>query len=504
MGAVYEAVDDRTGMRVAVKLLHAGVVGSTTDDAASRIERFQREAKVAASIDSKHVAKVIDWGTDNNDGGPFMVMELLEGEDLQRVFKRIDVLPPEVALRIAAQACEGLVKAHAAHILHRDIKPANLILARQAHGELTVKILDFGIAKIKPEMERGSETNGLTRTGAMLGSPLYMSPEQARGSKKLDYRTDLWSLGVVLYRALTGHLPHEQAEALGDFIVVLCSEPPPPVQAVAPWVPPEIAAVVDRALQINRDRRFASAEEMLAAIKALLPNGDAIRPEMIAPLDPTSRAVVAPKLSIPPPSPMADTTGDTSGPRPAPEGLSTVSGAVHASSVNTMPGKKSGVSKIALAGAAVIAVGLGVFGVLRTIAPSAQGTDASNTSAPIAKPAENERKVTVVILPADASVEVAGKPVTVTDGVIELRGALGSLHRVVLTKGAQKAKVEVVIAEAGAMPPKVELPAIPEDKPAASAKPVAPSHGPGPAKQAPTSKPSVTPRKDPLIPERFE
>src|SRR4029079_5501211 len=137
-------------------------------------------------------------------------MELLQREDLQHLLDRVGKLEPDTALRITAQICLGLQKAHEARVVHRDIKPANVFLARRGDGEIVVKVLDFGVAKIKPEPSAQSgATTGLTRTGGILGSPLYMAPEQARGLSNIDYATDPWSLGMVLYRALSGSLPHE-------------------------------------------------------------------------------------------------------------------------------------------------------------------------------------------------------------------------------------------------------------------------------------------------------
>ncbi|MFO0760462.1 MAG: serine/threonine-protein kinase [Byssovorax sp.] len=498
MGEVYEATDERDGKRVALKLVHYGDGSGHSEDLVSRKGRFLREAKVAASVDSDHVARVLDWGTDDAIGLPFMVMELLEGEDLQRVFKRVDVLPPDVVLRIGAQVCKGLAKAHEARILHRDIKPANLFLAAQPGGDLAVKILDFGIAKVHPGMEQGLETTGLTRTGAMLGSPLYMSPEQARGSAKLDERSDLWSLGVVMYRALTGHLPHEKAEAFGEYILVLCSERPRPVQQLAPWVSPEIAAMVGRALQIDRDRRFADAKQMLAAIEALLPGDDRIRPEMLAPLDDASRASVARRLA--PSSPDLKNEAAIPPERPAsPDGPSTVSGAVRVSGIHPVPRRLRASSALVVAVAAV-AASLGALAVMRAmsspgaVAPGAAQGASSST-------AERDRTVSVVILPADVSVEIEGRSVAMRDGMIELSGPLGSRHRVTLIRGAQRLSADVVIADGGAVPPKLELAPAPEDKPAPSAQKPAPAPQ---VKPAPTAKPAAPARRDPLIPERFE
>src|SRR5262249_41421569 len=149
---VYEGALVHTGQRVAVKVMRGEPDGSGGGD---QVGRFQREARAAATIASDHVAQVLDWGTDPGQAAPYIVMEYLEGEDLHTLLKRVGALGPDTALRIAAQACLGLAKAHEARIIHRDIKPANLFLARQADGQVRVKILDFGIAKIRPERDGG-------------------------------------------------------------------------------------------------------------------------------------------------------------------------------------------------------------------------------------------------------------------------------------------------------------------------------------------------------------
>src|SRR4051794_6908329 len=197
MGSVYEAEHTATGRRVAVKVITAADL--TRDSTV--VTRFQREARAAGAIDTQHITQVLDAGVDSADGRPFLVMEYMTGEDLQHVIKRIGPLSPDVALRVVAQACLGLQKAHEAHVVHRDIKPANLFLAKRDAGEIIVKLLDFGIAKVKMEQAQGNADDaGLTKTGSMIGSPLYMSPEQARGDvKNIDHRTDIWSMGIVLY-----------------------------------------------------------------------------------------------------------------------------------------------------------------------------------------------------------------------------------------------------------------------------------------------------------------
>jgi serine/threonine-protein kinase len=189
-----------------------------------------------------------------------------------------------------------LQKAHEARVIHRDIKPANLFLAKLGENRRKVKLLDFGVAKIKLETV-GVDTSGLTRTGSMLGSPLYMSPEQARGQKIIDSRADIWSLGVCLYQALTGRRPHQDIDGLGELIIAICSELPQPVQELAPWVPSNVAAIVHGALQFAPEDRFQTATSMLDAITAELADGYAITDEMLSPISTDEKSKVMPKLA---------------------------------------------------------------------------------------------------------------------------------------------------------------------------------------------------------------
>jgi serine/threonine-protein kinase len=213
-------------------------------------------------------------------------MECLAGEDLQRLLDRTGPLPPDVALRIAAHALLGLARAHEAGIVHRDIKPANLFLARDGGGAVTVKILDFGIAKIKADVLGAQHLTDLTGTGDILGSPAYLSPEQAQNSKNVDLRTDLWSLGCVLYCALSGQAPHQHLPAIHAIILAICCSPARPLRERAPWVSAEHALVVHRALEIEPDKRYPSAAAMLDAIRPLVPGGLAIHEEMLSGLPP--------------------------------------------------------------------------------------------------------------------------------------------------------------------------------------------------------------------------
>jgi eukaryotic-like serine/threonine-protein kinase len=202
------------------------------------------------------------------------VMELLAGEDLQQVLVRHGTLPEPIALKVVAQAAIGLQRAHAAGVIHRDVKPANLFLARR-DGEIVVKVLDFGLARVKEQLATSQQLS-LTSTGLMLGTPLYMSPEQVMGSKELDHRTDLWALGVVLYELLTGDTPHGDVETLGALLVSICSKPAPSVQTLVPATRDGVAAIITRALAIDPKQRYASADELLADLKKVLPLGFAL------------------------------------------------------------------------------------------------------------------------------------------------------------------------------------------------------------------------------------
>ena len=294
MGAVYEARHLGTERRVAVKVIDERRPGAGGE--AER--RFRREARAAGAIDSEHIVEVLDASTDGAAGPLYIVMEHLRGEDLGRVLERTGPLPPDVVLRIGAQALDGLRKAHALGIVHRDIKPANLFLAQREGARIVTKVLDFGIAKIMPGVEDVPHTTELTESGGIVGSPRFMSPEQARSSKSIDHRTDLWSLGASLYCALTGHSPHHMATSVGDLILTLCTEPPPPLSDVAPWVPAPVARAVHRALALRPDDRYPTAQAMLDEILALLPAGDELREEMLVGLP---KDVLALAAVLPPP-----------------------------------------------------------------------------------------------------------------------------------------------------------------------------------------------------------
>ncbi|HRI65422.1 MAG TPA: serine/threonine-protein kinase [Polyangium sp.] len=284
-GTVYAAKNLRTQKRIAIKSLH---LRAGLEPGSPEILRFEQEARIAGSLDSPHVAQVLDIEHDPTTGLPFLVMELLRGEDLQSLLDRVGPLPVDVALRITAQACAGLAAAHIAGVIHRDIKPANIFLAKQEKGRIVVKILDFGIAKIRrlPDASGSSEALAapavsMTETGEMLGSPLFMSPEQVDGSKHVDGRSDLFSLGVTLFTMLAGKAPHADVKAFPMLLARLLNAPPPPIRTIAAWVPVDVEAFLQKASALNRDDRFANAQEMLTHLEKLIPNGSELREDML-------------------------------------------------------------------------------------------------------------------------------------------------------------------------------------------------------------------------------
>jgi eukaryotic-like serine/threonine-protein kinase len=207
MGSVWQAQDCRLDNQCAVKFIEAELAKIADAQA-----RFEREAKAAAQLRSPHVVEIKDYGV--WEGRPYIAMELLDGEDLGKALAKAGgKLPAGQVGSVIQQVCRALTKAHAAGIVHRDLKPDNIFLVNDDDRQL-VKILDFGVAKQTSHAIEGSNT----KTGAMLGTPYYMSPEQAQGIKSVDARSDLWSLAVIVYHCITGRVPFE-SEALGDLLV---------------------------------------------------------------------------------------------------------------------------------------------------------------------------------------------------------------------------------------------------------------------------------------------
>ncbi len=500
MGSVYEAEHTATGRRCAVKVINSGDL--TKDQQV--LSRFEREARAAGAIDTQYITQVLDAGIDRESQLPFMAMEFLEGEDLQRLLKRVGPVSPDLCCRVLAQACLGLKQAHAAKVVHRDIKPHNLFLAKRDAGEIIIKLLDFGIAKVKMEAAQTAEGADLTRTGNLLGSPLYVSPEQARGKREIDHRTDIYSLGAVAYQMLCGRTPYEHASALGELILMVCTEPPAPVQDYAPWVPAPLAEIVHRCLRKNPDERFQTAEELFEEVKKLLPHGWKIEEKMLVSLADSQRSELAPRASVsePPPADLdSGTYGTVAGATGV--GASTADATTTGAIVQTHAGVEPQSSKLAMVAVAslvVVLAGGGVWAITRgsgqAVAPPAptdqpeptptSDTPAGPTTTPAPAPEPNKAlRVRVAVRPKEATVEVDGKPAKMNkEGMLELEGVPGTVFQVRAVQGVSETEGEVIITQEGPRPPLIELETGKKTK--FTSKP----SGPAPA---PSEKPTVLP-----------
>ncbi|HEX6767298.1 MAG TPA: serine/threonine-protein kinase, partial [Polyangiaceae bacterium] len=263
MGVVVAARHLELGERVALKFL--------LPEAAKLPEacvRFVREARAAARVKGEHVARVLDVGTAES-GMPFIVMEYLEGRDLGRSIEAHGPLAVTDAVHYVLQACEAVAQAHAIGIVHRDLKPANLFLTTSPDGSPLVKVLDFGISKATSVFSHTLSPD-LTTVNASVGTPQYMSPEQARDAGKVDARTDVWGLGAILYELLVGK-PAFDGDSVPAIVMMIATEEPAALEGSRGDVPVALAAVVRRCLQKNREERFANVAELARALEPFGP-----------------------------------------------------------------------------------------------------------------------------------------------------------------------------------------------------------------------------------------
>lgn len=256
MGSIWVADHLALQTQVVVKFMHAQIAQDPQS-----LERFKREAAAAANVKSPHVVQVLDHGV-APDGSPYIVMELLEGVDLAAWLAQHAPLPLANVALIVAQVCKALARAHERGIVHRDIKPQNVFLSQVGEGEPFVKVLDFGIAKAPA----AQSLSGATKTGALMGTPYYMSPEQTLGAKGIDHRTDLWAVGVVAFEAMTGRPPFV-AETIGGLAVAICNGPIPRPSSVNPAILPAVDAWFLRACARDPAQRFQSARELSDALQ---------------------------------------------------------------------------------------------------------------------------------------------------------------------------------------------------------------------------------------------
>ncbi|MEO8184693.1 MAG: serine/threonine-protein kinase, partial [Deltaproteobacteria bacterium] len=289
MGVVVAARHLQLERTVAIKLIR----GDWADDPLA-VERLVREAKALASIQSEHVARVLDVGT-LADGIPFIVMEYLEGRDLATLLERDGPLPSSDAVDFILQACEALAEAHRNGIVHRDIKPANLFVARQPGGVACIKVVDFGISKLI----NSASVESLTQPSRIVGSLYHMAPEQMRG-EAVDARTDVWAIGVLLFELITGRKPFPGA-AWPAVCARVLNESAPPLGSLGDSVPEELGAAVRRCLNRLPEDRFANVAELAVALSPFGSRSARVSLERIVRLATSTGSLSAESLSPPPP-----------------------------------------------------------------------------------------------------------------------------------------------------------------------------------------------------------
>ncbi|MDI3288283.1 serine/threonine-protein kinase [Polyangium sp. 15x6] len=521
MGAVWVARHQLLDTDVAVKFMEGSIAANE-----SLRQRFEREAKAAALIKSPHVVQVLDYGVE--DGIPYIVMELLEGEDLGRRLERGGRLDLAEAYRILEPLGKALRRAHDLGIVHRDLKPGNIFLARSGDDEI-VKVLDFGIAK--DVTITGPATS--TSSGVMLGSPSYMSPEQIRETKQVDHRSDLWSIGVILYESITGRLPFDEAENIGKLLVTICTDDAPPPSSLVPSLDPAVDRFFERALARDKAARFQSMAELVEAFGLLAGIRATLRSRPSIEIIPSSGKAVDARTNklgtdVTVAAPMTIDGGDrASSPRAsASDPRSTLSpaesGARASSSRIFVP--------VVLGAAVALAVGAGLILTRASktdadASPEARGASAppagiSSQGGPAVAPVEALRTARLLVNPPDAQVEVNGRSAPVDrDGYVTISGALGSTHALRIHKDGRETRVEVAVTANGALPDKLTLegddPKLaqtstkpkPGAPPSSAAPPAGPATTTAPVTTAahPVPKPTATtPSKDPQPARTFE
>jgi eukaryotic-like serine/threonine-protein kinase len=292
MGVVVAATHLELREAIALKFLYAKTDG--TEDFKSR---FRREAQVSAKLRNEHITRVLDIGN-WREGAMYMVMEYLAGDDLRKMIRSQGPFPIGAAVEYIVQVCEGVAEAHAHGIVHRDLKPSNLLVTKRADGSDLVKILDFGISKWTG---MGEEEGELTQTGVVLGSPKYMSPEQLFGAGSVDSRTDIWSIGAILYELIAGRPPYDQPSLARICADLAGNKPPPPLRDLRTEVTPELEAVVLHCLERTVELRIQSvadlAGDLLAAVGS--PYAEQVRARIRSTLDPSGTSAVHSSLRQP-------------------------------------------------------------------------------------------------------------------------------------------------------------------------------------------------------------
>jgi len=334
MGEVYEARHAVVGRRFAIKFLHAAPAPGSIIAA-----RFLREAQAAGALESPHIAAVLDFDV-APDGAPFLVMEYLAGETLSHVLRREKRLALPRVISILLQACSGLSVAHRAGIVHRDLKPENLFLVARPDGSELLKVVDFGIAKLLGDPSCGD----VTQSGAVLGTPYYMAPEQARGERNIDQRVDVHALGVIGYELLSGLKPHP-GDSYNAILAHILTESVMPLEDACPTLPKRVCEVIDRAMAHDADERYDSVETLAKDLTELAGreirlHGDAV--------DLRDRTTPEPS------SAEAATKDDSAASVDAPSTLGSVAGDVQAPLAKRAPRRATPLLAVAAVAAAIL------------------------------------------------------------------------------------------------------------------------------------------------------
>jgi serine/threonine-protein kinase len=394
MGCVWRARHRTLRTAVAVKLLTPG-----TGDEEALLTRFSREAQAAASLRSPNVVQILDHGVDA--GVAYIAMELLEGETLGARLRRVKKLTPAEATPVLTGVVRAIARAHRMGIIHRDLKPENIFLARDEEGgPEIVKVLDFGIAKLVrydpmaagTSMDLAVTDRAATHSGVMLGTPGYMSPEQARGLPDLDGRTDLWSLAVIAFECLTGRRPFI-ADVFGLLVLQICVDPMPRPSDVGA-VPAGFDAWFERATQRERDARFQNVHDLARELSAVLTPGKTW-------LDTGAEVEIASK-----PTPTSPTAGAAVVPVAGPAAPSTTAGHVtsesqRASAGGSRGGVRYGRTALAVVGAVLAVAVLGVA-LTRRPGSTAPAESARNAAAPAPNPPSAVGSASSTAWPASA------------------------------------------------------------------------------------------------------
>ncbi|MFO0684251.1 MAG: serine/threonine-protein kinase [Sandaracinus sp.] len=403
MGEVYEVEHLLTHHRRALKIVRGDLAKQPR-----YVERLLREASIAGRLATPFVVETLDAGR-LDDGSAYVLMELLQGRTLHEVLQLDPKLPQQRVANILAQVCEGMAVAHTAGVVHRDLKPENVFLLESADGEERVKILDFGISKIESLV--AAPATRLTREGTLIGTPFYMSPEQAAG-REVDARADIWAIGVIAYEALTGRVPFD-GSTVGEVMMLIASSNYAPLLYRRPDVDPKLAAVVDRALRPDPRDRYPDAEEMRRDLVRFASHEHAARART---LPETAPAGSPSTLPPPPPSPTPSSSVRKSDPsRPAVDPRTPATTPVSQRPPRERISGERASRGLPFGGIVLVAIALGVT-VTFLVAEStggASGIDGAGTAeapAPPAAPPETTAPEHVDDAPVAEAIVDAGRP----------------------------------------------------------------------------------------------